>query len=286
VSTRSETKGYKIIGPKAFQFFLLYSCVFRNVVLLKNCLTITRTTLLSSRDSAVGIATGYGLDDRDVRVRVPVESRIFSSPRRPDRLWGPPNLLSNGYQRLFPGGKSAGCEADHSPSASAEVKKYGSLHPLPHTPSWCSAGIAQSAYRRATGWTAGVRFPAGVRFFSVYIVHGYRGRFPREESGRGVKLTTRLHLVPRSRMEDVYFHSPIPSALLSSRTWRRGNVSEDFAFVIFRTEEDFPLLVAAGYSERLLPTYKTSWRHIPPSWTFNISQAFHEEVTGAWGVST
>jgi hypothetical protein len=28
------------------------------------------------------------------------------------------------------------------------------------------AGIAQSVYRRATGWLAGVRFPAGARFFS------------------------------------------------------------------------------------------------------------------------
>jgi hypothetical protein len=61
-----------------------------------------------SRDSAVGIATGYGLDDRGVGVRIAVESRIFSSPRRPDRLWGPPNLLSNGYWRLVPGGKAAG----------------------------------------------------------------------------------------------------------------------------------------------------------------------------------
>jgi hypothetical protein len=29
-------------------------------------------------------------------------SRIFSSPRRPDRLWDPPSLLSNGYRLLFP----------------------------------------------------------------------------------------------------------------------------------------------------------------------------------------
>jgi hypothetical protein len=51
---------------------------------------------LRSRDSSVGIATGYGLDEREVGVRVSVVSRIFSSARHPDWLWGPPNLVSNG----------------------------------------------------------------------------------------------------------------------------------------------------------------------------------------------
>jgi hypothetical protein len=59
------------------------------------------------RDGSVGIATGYGLDDRGVVVRVPVGSRIFSSPQRPDWLWGPLNLLSNGYRCLFPRDKAA-----------------------------------------------------------------------------------------------------------------------------------------------------------------------------------
>jgi hypothetical protein len=61
-----------------------------------------------NRNSAVGIATGYGLDDRGFRVRVPLASRIFTSPWRPDRLWGPRNLLSNGYRRLFRGDEAAG----------------------------------------------------------------------------------------------------------------------------------------------------------------------------------
>jgi hypothetical protein len=62
---------------------------------------------LRSQDSVVGIATGYGLDDREVRVRVLVGSRIFSSPCRSDRLCGPPNFLSNGYWGSFPRGKVA-----------------------------------------------------------------------------------------------------------------------------------------------------------------------------------
>jgi hypothetical protein len=61
-----------------------------------------------SRDSAVGTATGYGLHDGGVAVRVPVGSRIFSSRSRPDRFCEPPSLLSNGYRGLFSGGKAAG----------------------------------------------------------------------------------------------------------------------------------------------------------------------------------
>jgi hypothetical protein len=61
-----------------------------------------------SRDSAVGITTSYWLDDRGVGFRVQGGSRIFTSPCRLDRLWGLLNLISNGYRRLFPGGKAVG----------------------------------------------------------------------------------------------------------------------------------------------------------------------------------
>jgi hypothetical protein len=78
---------------------------------------------LRSRDSIVRIATSYGLNDRGVGVRVPLGSRIFSSSRRPDRLWGPPNLLSVGYGGLLPGGQSNQGVKLTTPPASAEVKK-------------------------------------------------------------------------------------------------------------------------------------------------------------------
>jgi hypothetical protein len=67
-----------------------------------------------------------------VGLRVPVGSRIFSSSSRPDLLWGPPNLLSNRYRKLFPRGvKRPGRESHHSPPTSVELNKSGSIHPLP-----------------------------------------------------------------------------------------------------------------------------------------------------------
>jgi hypothetical protein len=41
------------------------------------------------------------LDDGEVGVRVPLESRIVSSLHR-GRLWSPPSLINNGYRGLFP----------------------------------------------------------------------------------------------------------------------------------------------------------------------------------------
>jgi hypothetical protein len=53
------------------------------------------------------------MDNREVGVRGPVDSIVFTSTCCEDRLWGPPKLLYNGRGR----------EPEHSASTSAEVKK-------------------------------------------------------------------------------------------------------------------------------------------------------------------
>jgi hypothetical protein len=69
----------------------------------------------------VSTAAGYRLDDNAIGIRVRVGSRIISSPRHPYRLWGLSHQWVPGI--LSPGVKQQGHEADHSPLASAEVKK-------------------------------------------------------------------------------------------------------------------------------------------------------------------
>jgi hypothetical protein len=65
----------------------------------------TATELFRSRDSSVGIAMGYGLDGPD---SIPGMERFFSSPQCPDRIWGPPSLLSSRHRALFPRDKVVG----------------------------------------------------------------------------------------------------------------------------------------------------------------------------------
>jgi hypothetical protein len=39
---------------------------------------------------------------------IPGSARFLSSPQRPDRIWDPPNLLTNGYRGPFPDVKTVG----------------------------------------------------------------------------------------------------------------------------------------------------------------------------------
>jgi hypothetical protein len=56
--------------------------------------------------SGAGVAAGYGLDGRGY---IPDKGKWFlSTPQPPYRLWGPLNLLSNGYRGSFPEGKEVG----------------------------------------------------------------------------------------------------------------------------------------------------------------------------------
>jgi hypothetical protein len=108
------------------------------------------------RDSAVGVVTRYGLDGGwiesrgwgggvdgpgiesrwgwTVRESKPGGAKIFRT--RPDRPWGPPSLLDNGY-RVFPGGKMRpGRGVDHPPPSSAEVKERDLYLCSTFGPSW------------------------------------------------------------------------------------------------------------------------------------------------------
>jgi hypothetical protein len=84
------------------------------------------------RDSVLGIVNGYKMDGRGVGVRVPVWSRIFSSPCCQDRLWGSPNLLSNGYRGYFSrGSNNRGVKVPTYLQQVPRSRKCGSIHPLP-----------------------------------------------------------------------------------------------------------------------------------------------------------
>jgi hypothetical protein len=88
-------------------------------------------------------------------------------------------------------------EADHSPPFSAEVKEWLELYiHSPNTPSWRGT---QLKHRNNFTFTSPPR-PCRLRDPPNLLYTGYQGFFPWGWSGLGEKLTTRLHLVPRSRM--------------------------------------------------------------------------------------
>ena len=70
-----------------------------------------------SRDSVVDIATRYGSNSGGCEIFLVC----------PDRPWGPPSILYNGY-RVCTGGKQTGRGVDHPPSSSAEVKERVELY--------------------------------------------------------------------------------------------------------------------------------------------------------------
>jgi hypothetical protein len=79
--------------------------------------------------------------------------------------------------------------------ASTRRNTQGLCRPTMHVYVWIYIFLYSTAYRPA------LEPPSR-------LSNGYRGLFPRGESGKSVKLITHLHLVLRSRMAELYLHSP------------------------------------------------------------------------------
>jgi hypothetical protein len=105
-----------------YNFTHYFSAILSNIIL--------QSKPRESRDSSVGIALGYRLDDRGSRVLFPAgagnfflfttASRTALGPTQPPIQWVP-EAFSLGVKRLWR-------EADHSPPSSAEVKEWVELY--------------------------------------------------------------------------------------------------------------------------------------------------------------
>jgi hypothetical protein len=87
------------------------------------------TSWSESRNSSVGIALGYGLDDWGSRVRFPAGAGIFFSTTASRTALGP----AQPHIKWVPGSLSLGVkmperEVDHSPPSSAEVNECVELY--------------------------------------------------------------------------------------------------------------------------------------------------------------
>jgi hypothetical protein len=88
------------------------------------CLYYLFSILFYSRDSAVGTALGYALDDRGSRVRFSAGAGNFSLHHRVQNGSGAyPASYPMGTRGSFLGVKRPGRGADHSTPSSAEVKE-------------------------------------------------------------------------------------------------------------------------------------------------------------------
>jgi hypothetical protein len=101
----------------------------------------THTKLSSVMDSSVGVATGYGLDDRIIGVHFPAGDWNFSLRHRVQTGSGAhPVSYPMDTGALYLGVKRPGTEADHSLPSSVEVKECVELYlHSSNTSSWRDA---------------------------------------------------------------------------------------------------------------------------------------------------
>jgi hypothetical protein len=117
-----------------------YSIIWNDIVIL-NCSHRTINKICTDINS-VGIALGYGLDDRGSRVWFPAGAGNFSLHHRFQNGHGAhPASYPMGTKGAFSlGVKRPGSEADHSPPSSAEVKECVEIYlHSPNMSSWRSA---------------------------------------------------------------------------------------------------------------------------------------------------
>jgi hypothetical protein len=89
---------------------------------------------VTAQKFGVGIATGL-----DGPGSNPGSARFLSSPQRPDRFWGSPSLLSNGYRGLFSRGYSGRGVKLTTHLHLVPRSRMVAIHPLPHMSPWRSA---------------------------------------------------------------------------------------------------------------------------------------------------
>ena len=77
----------------------------------------------------IGVATR--IKDGLYGVQISADVRVFSSPKRPDQVWGPSSLLLNGYRVSLPGVKRPGRDGNHSPHLARRLRTSGALPLLP-----------------------------------------------------------------------------------------------------------------------------------------------------------
>jgi hypothetical protein len=91
---------------------------------MRTIIIIIIIIIIRSRDSSVGIATDYGLDDQGGREFESRQGKKFSLLHIVMTGSGVhPTSYRMGTGGSFPGVKQQRCEADHSPPTIAEVKE-------------------------------------------------------------------------------------------------------------------------------------------------------------------
>jgi hypothetical protein len=120
-----------------------------------------------SRDSSVGIALGYGLDDRGSRVGFPAGAGNFSLRHRVQTASGAhPASCQLRTGGLSLGVNRPGRQAHHSPASSAEVKECVELYlHSPNTSSWHGAYLSTGTTLPITHTQTGV---AKLRLVAVF----------------------------------------------------------------------------------------------------------------------